>query len=98
VRRRCGANCRLALLRKLPYLTWSRRERDTPSLLRVLVTSKGRYKDYHREPKGGGGYNDHQILTTYTRSRSNFPRPRPRRSAALHARRSLALPAKAWYR
>jgi cold shock protein len=36
----------------------------------------GRYKDYHREPKGGGGYNDHQNSDDRTPGvRSNFPRP-----------------------
>ena len=36
----------------------------------------GRYKDYHREPKGGGGYNDHQNSDDRTSGvRSNFPRP-----------------------
>jgi len=36
----------------------------------------GRYKDYHREPKGGGGYNDHQNSDDRTSGvRSKFPRP-----------------------
>jgi CspA family cold shock protein len=37
----------------------------------------GRYKDYHREPKGGGGgHNDHQNFDDRTSgSRSHFPRP-----------------------
>jgi cold shock protein len=35
----------------------------------------GRYKDYHREPKSGGGYNDHQNSDDRTSGvRSNFPR------------------------
>ena len=36
----------------------------------------GRYKDFHREPKGGGGYNDDQNSDDRTSGvRSNFPRP-----------------------
>jgi CspA family cold shock protein len=35
----------------------------------------GRYKDYHREPKGGGGYNDHQNSDRTSGVRSNFPGP-----------------------
>lgn len=36
----------------------------------------GRYKDFHREPKGGGGYNDDQNFDNRTsRVRSNFQRP-----------------------
>jgi cold shock CspA family protein len=36
----------------------------------------GRYKDYHREPKGGGGYNEHQNSDDRTSGvRSNSPRP-----------------------
>jgi cold shock protein len=36
----------------------------------------GRYKDYHREPKGGGGHNDDQNFDDRASGlRSNFPRP-----------------------
>ena len=36
----------------------------------------GRYKDYHREPKGGGGHNDDQSSDDRTSGvRPNFPRP-----------------------
>lgn len=36
----------------------------------------GRYKDFHREPKGGGGYNEDQNFDDRTSGvRSNFPRP-----------------------
>ena len=36
----------------------------------------GRYKDYHREPKGGGAYDDHQNSDDRASGdRSNFSRP-----------------------
>jgi cold shock CspA family protein len=36
----------------------------------------GRYKDYHREPKGGGVYNEHQNSDDRTSGvPSNFPHP-----------------------
>jgi cold shock protein len=36
----------------------------------------GRYKDFHREPKGGGGYDgDHHFDDRASGVRSSFPRP-----------------------
>ena len=72
-----GANRPIVHLQKLPYLTWSaERTRHSVSVANSSGGRLGRYKDYHREPKGGGGYNDHQNSDDRTSGvRSNFPRP-----------------------
>ena len=69
-----GANSRIAHLRKPPYLVGLRR--DSVSVASSGGRRMGRYKDYQREPKGGGGYNDHQNSDDRTSGvRSNFPHP-----------------------
>src|SRR5712671_4342818 len=94
----CGANCRVALLRKLPYLTWSA-ERTRHS---VSVASSGDVewavtKTTTASPRAAAVIMTIKILTTVHPEFGQIFRVRaPRRRAALPLlRRSLALPAKA---
>src|SRR5262249_25638852 len=68
-------------------LTWSaERTRHSIFFANSGERRMGRYKDYHREPKGGRGYNDDHIFDDRTSGvRSNFSRP-----SAAAARRPAA--------